>query len=189
MFNKDIISLHKQNGEIIENIRSTVQPDMIFVDDSKVLIEEGDHFVRKLSNGLTETYIVLDRGFYEKSPGFKAHYQCKVKKTTSRELEQNSHTYYNVQGNNAKININTTDNSNNVVNVSPENLFNEIRKTINEGILNREERRIILDATDELEEAQNTSGFIEKYQRFIGLATSHMELVTPFIPALTQLLT
>ncbi|MEH7526760.1 hypothetical protein V7149_26395, partial [Bacillus sp. JJ1503] len=178
---KDVVSLHKQNGEVVKEIKSTVQPDMIFIDDPNVPIEEGDHFIRLLPNGLTEKYLVLDRGFYDSGYGFNAHYQCEVKKVTTRELEQQNQIVYNVQGNNAKININSNDNSHNIVNIAPENLFNELRKVLVEGIQDRQHRRDIIDAVDDMEESQGQSSFIQNYQKFIALAANHMVLLTPFI--------
>ena len=76
----DNVKLVKQNGQVIENIIANVQPKLIFIDDVKIPIEEGDHIIRKLPNGLEEIYKILDRGFYNNSGGIPAHYQIKVQK-------------------------------------------------------------------------------------------------------------
>ncbi|AYB37575.1 hypothetical protein [Brevibacillus laterosporus] len=86
---KDIVTLVKADGSMVENIKAHVQPKMIFIDDESLPIEEGDKLLRTLRNGLTEKYIVLDRGYYEGVPGIKSHYQVKVKKESALDLEKN----------------------------------------------------------------------------------------------------
>ena len=72
----DTVALEKQSGERIKNINANVQPDMIFISDGSLPIEESDVLIRKLDNGLVERYKVLERGFYSKQMGISAHYQC-----------------------------------------------------------------------------------------------------------------
>ena len=76
---KETIILKKTNGEKIE-IAALVQPDLIFVEDETANIEEDDVFVRTLPNGNREYYQVIDRGYYDRMGGMKAHYQVKVRK-------------------------------------------------------------------------------------------------------------
>jgi len=83
---KDKVTLIKQDGTEITDIKANVQTKIIFIEDGRLPIEEGDKLVRYLSNGLSESYLVLDRGYYEKQMGFDAHYQVKVVKETTREL-------------------------------------------------------------------------------------------------------
>ena len=106
---------------------------------------------------------------------------------TKRTTEPNQ-VVYNVHGNNARINLYSTDNSSNVVNMTSENLFAELKKVIQGNVNDEIQRTEIIDAVDNLEQTQNTPRFIDSYQRFIGLAVNHMELITPFIPALTNML-
>mgnify|MGYP004522124995 CR=1 FL=1 len=56
----------------------------IFISDGTLLIEEGDFLFRTMSNGATEKYEVIDRGYYEVFAGVKAHYQCDVRKETAK---------------------------------------------------------------------------------------------------------
>lgn len=72
---RHIVTLKKQNGEIYENIKAEVQPKLIFIKDSSIPIEENDIIEFIPSNNLKESYIVLDRGFYEARGSFPAHYQ------------------------------------------------------------------------------------------------------------------
>ena len=85
---KDKVSLIKQDGSEYLDISALVEPKMIFINDGNLPIEEGDKLIRRLSNGLIESYLVLDRGFFEKQMGFPAHYQVKVQKESARALTQ-----------------------------------------------------------------------------------------------------
>ncbi|USK69187.1 hypothetical protein [Peribacillus asahii] len=185
---KDLVVLQKQNGETMENIKAIVQPDMIFINDSSLPIEEGDHFIRKLPNGLRETYLVLDRGFYDSGYGIKAHYQCEVQKVTTRELEQPKQVIYNLYGANSRVNNNSTDQSINIVEMSSDDLFDEIRKALKENIRNEEERRELREIVNELEVNQGTNKFNQLYTKFVTSAANHMTVISPFIPALSQML-
>ncbi len=80
----DIVSLIKSDGQRFDNVKALVDSKIIFISDSTLLIEEGDKITRELPNGLTETYIVLDRGYYSAHFGMAAHYQVKVEKETAR---------------------------------------------------------------------------------------------------------
>ncbi|OOR59994.1 hypothetical protein BGP34_04095 [Bacillus mycoides] len=56
------VSLLKQNGQCIDDIEAHIQSKVIFIEDISIPIEEGDKILRVLPNGLSETYLVLDRG-------------------------------------------------------------------------------------------------------------------------------
>ncbi|MCP3776705.1 hypothetical protein NLX71_26050 [Paenibacillus sp. MZ04-78.2] len=84
----DKVKLVKADGEQIDNIKARVQPDMILIDDASLPIEEGDKIFRDLSNGLSESYLVLDRGFNERTLNIPAHYQIKVRKESAIETQR-----------------------------------------------------------------------------------------------------
>lgn len=184
MFDRDIISLLKPDGTVIENIKADVQPNIIFIKDGKLPLEENDKLYRQLPNGLVEIYLVLDRGYYS---GFGGHYQAKVKKEGSinEEKYKSIVNIYNANGANSKINVNSTDNSKNYYNDS-ELLFKELRLVL-EQIANNETREKSLSVLNELEKSKHTPSFISHYKNFISLLADQITVITPFIPALTQL--
>jgi hypothetical protein len=184
----ELVTLVKADGRQFTNIRASVQPNKIFIDDSKLPIEEGDKFHRILPNGHTEVYLVLDRGFYKGMHGIPDHYQVSVRKETALSKHQTGPTVYNVTGPNARININSVDLSANVVDISAENLFTELRKAIREGVAETSRRAAVLKAVDGLETSKEKPSFGQRYREFIAAAADHMTLLAPFIPALTQLL-
>jgi hypothetical protein len=63
-----------------------------------------------------------------------------------------------------------------------------MRQVIQAHIQNKEEQTQILNKLDELESAKGESIFTQKYQEFIASAANHISLLSPFIPALTQML-
>ena len=183
----DEVTLIKQDGEKYKNIKADVQTEKIFISNGKIPIEEGDKIKRILPNNLIETYIVLDRGFKKGFSEEDYHYQCKVKKETTINTENNKNKkiIYNVNGENSRVNINSTDKSTNTVNLSSEELFDELREVIKENISSNEE---IIKSINEMEENKDNEQLLYKYQKFIALMSNHMNLIAPFIPALSQLI-
>ena|SRR5688572_7642364 len=95
---------------------------------------------------------------------------------------------YNLHGPHSRVNIHSHDSSVNISHQITENVFADMRQIIQSNIRDEDERDEILRRLTELEAAKGTSSFTEKYQRFIAGAANHMELLAPFIPALTQML-
>jgi hypothetical protein len=186
----DRVTLIKPDGRRFENIPASVSPKKIIIDDAKLPLEEGDHFERRLKSGLTELYEVLDRGFYEGMHGIPDHYQADVRKTTAIPRTPATQTViYNLHGANARVNIHSTDSSMNVVSVSADALFSELRKALERSVADETERRMLIKTIAELEAAEGTDGFIAKYAEFMSLAANHITVLAPFVPALSQLLT
>ncbi|WLG86615.1 hypothetical protein PSH97_08875 [Pseudomonas cucumis] len=120
MFDKDKVDLKRQDGSGADGIIATVAgSDLIVIKGSKHIIDVGDLLTRKLSNGAEETYQVVDPKYYETTPGSSGpHYQLKVKKLGVPEARAAfQHIVYNVTGNNARVNVDSVDNSTNIANV------------------------------------------------------------------------
>ena len=94
---------------------------------------------------------------------------------------------YNLQGPNARINIRSHDSSYNISSLTHEELFNQLRQTIESAVV-EPDRSALIKEVDALETAKNSSGFAKQYQSFIASAANHITLVAPFIPALTEML-
>lgn len=188
-FMTDRVTLVKKNGQRFEDIPASVQSKKIFIDDASIPIEEEDRLFRTLSNGLEESYVVLDRGYYERSGSFKAHYQVEVRKETRPVDESGRTTIYNLHGANSRVNIGSHDASTNIVNVTENTLFAELHRVIVEEIADEVQRGMLTEAVQGMEAARGTPRFVEKYQSFIASAANHMTVFTPFLPALTNLLT
>lgn len=101
---------------------------------------------------------------------------------------EGSTTIYNVQGDNARWNFNSTDKSINVITKSSAEFFTALRECIDAGVAEGEERTKILEAVTVLEQSHGRPSFAQRYTDFIAAAANHMTLLAPFIPALTEML-
>ena len=89
---------------------------------------------------------------------------------------------FNVHGHNARVNIDSTDNSTNVVNDGIP--FSELRKAIESGVADSVERATILERLADVEMATDRESGSNRYQAFIASAHHHMALLGPYLPAL-----
>ena len=97
-------------------------------------------------------------------------------------------TIYNLQGAQARVNIQSNDHSTNVSSVTEEQLFDGMRKAFNQGVSDESQLKELSAKLDELEAAKHTGTFLSKYQSFMNLAAAHVNLIAPFLPALAQLI-
>ncbi|MEK3995645.1 hypothetical protein MKY29_12890 [Psychrobacillus sp. FSL K6-2365] len=189
-FAKDLVKLLKEDGKEFLDIKASVQKNQILIFDSTLPIEEGDRLVRMLSNGLEESYIVTDRGFRQGLDSIGPYYKCEVQKESSMKYREwslsniTNHFY----GPNSRMNVGSTDNSTNINNVNHGSVFDELRAAITEGIHSKDDSRVLLELVDRMEETQGTPSFIEKYKNFMETAATHISVISPILPALTQLL-
>lgn len=193
----DKVSLEKQNGEVFNNIQSSVQGNKVFILDTSLEIEEGDRITRFLSNGIKELFIVLNSDFYEKHMSIPAHYELKVRKETAIEHERfqsmvinNDYSTNTFNGGvNNRVNKQSTDNSTNIsTNQTEYKIFNQLREVILESeILDTEKEKLITEV-NVLEQSVGKPSFISRYQQFIATAADHLSLIGPLMPELAKLL-
>lgn len=186
-FPTEKVRLIKQDKTVVENIEALVDKNHIFIDDATVDIEEGDIFERDLPTGKSESYLVIDRGFYRAMGGIPAHYQVLVQKQTnlSKPINEKVVNNYNISGA-EKININSTDNSV-TYNITENDIaLMEMLKALAKEL---ENSTAIIDSIEEMKNNVGKKSFAEKYNTFIQSVANHMTIFAPFIPALTQLLT
>ena len=82
-FLNDRVTLVKKDGQQFENLSASVQPGLIFTDNPKIPIEDGDQFERQLPSGIVEVFTVVESGFQQGLVTIPAHYQSKVRKNTA----------------------------------------------------------------------------------------------------------
>ena len=119
------------------------------------VIEEGDNVLRHASNGTTQRYVVVDPGFKEGFGQIPRHYQMTVKKWASNDQSAPAILPLSVtiNGHNARINHNSTDNSVNVVhdNSGSAELIAELRQLIDRAELSTSERKDAHEVVAEVE--------------------------------------
>src|ERR1700730_1772441 len=82
----ETLTLRKKSTGHLHKFRANVQPSrsLIFTDNARLPVEEGDSIDRALSTSV-ETYTVVERGYYQAVNGIPAHYQMKVRKNIGGE--------------------------------------------------------------------------------------------------------
>jgi hypothetical protein len=95
---------------------------------------------------------------------------------------------YHVQGSNNRWLTNAEDHSVNVITQSSREIFVILRQEIESNLPVGDEQKDILERLSALEQAQNSPSFKQRYTEFIATAANHMQLLAPFIPALTEML-
>lgn len=150
----DQLLLRKQNGEIIEGIKSAVTPRTIITERYDVQIESGDLLVRKLPSGLEETFKIIDPGFYQGISDISYGYKISYKKLGIPDAETEvKNITYNFHGDNARVNNDSVDNSTNIVNSGSEisEHIELLRSEINRLVQDAKEKSDALDVVDALE--------------------------------------
>jgi hypothetical protein len=89
---------------------------------------------------------------------------------------------FNATGTNARNNVNSTDNSTNIVHQGVP--FAELRNAIESGIEDGTRRAAILETLAYLEAAPDRESGSTRYQQFIAAAADYVTLIGPFLPAL-----
>jgi AbiTii len=90
-------------------------------------------------------------------------------------------------GQNSKINQSTTDNSSN--SISGNTIFSEVEKAVIAQVSEPKVQEAILSANTEMKQAGDKGSFVKAYSKFMSAAADHMQIISPFIPELSKLLT
>ncbi len=99
------------------------------------------------------------------------------------KLAENIHFH----GPNARLNVESIDNSTNTVSMSKDRVFVELReqaKTLNDEAAEAD----ILARIDALEDSQGTDGFLAAYTSFVATVSDHISVFATLLPVLTQML-
>jgi hypothetical protein len=127
---------------------------------------------------MVESECTVTRGF--------VNVQIQRRRLTPKKEASTMNTTYQLIGHASRVNVNSTDNSTNVVEVSEDQIFSQMRQDITTGVP-AGEREIILEKLVALEKAQKTPSIALRYAEFIGAAANHMTIIGPFLPALTAM--
>lgn len=97
-------------------------------------------------------------------------------------------TNYYLQGQHARVNIGSQDNSINISSDSAQAVFDGIRQAIISSLPLGPTQANLLTKVDEMEASAGKPTFLERYKEFMSLAADHIGVIGAFIPALSQLL-
>lgn len=153
-------------------------------------IRVGDWVIGTVTNNVLYIQDITAHSVHGEVYQQKCFYLTKVEYEEREVLRRPTQSIvYNLNGANTRVNNHSTDQSINVVNASNHEVFDEIKKILRENIDNQDELRELRLLVNNMESTQNTSAFTQSYQKFITSAANHMTILSPFIPALTQMIT
>lgn len=152
----DSIDLLKQDGTKKQGLKASVQGSQIFLYVKDILVEPNDLIVRKMSNGAEETYRVIDPGFREAFLKIPAGYQMNVQKLGLPEATSAVQSItFNINGNNARVNQGSIDNSTNIVQIDARAMqhIEALRREIHGSNISGSEKEEAQEVIDEVESA------------------------------------
>ncbi len=152
-FANDNISIVKKNGKKFEGLKASVQKGKVFLWDSSIFVEPKDLVLRHMSNGGTETFEVVEPGFFEAVMDFEAHYQMTVRRMGEAEADRVVQSVtYNFHGHNARVNNHSVDNSVNTVcdDTQVARVIDELRMELSKLAITEAEKQEAFEIVDEL---------------------------------------
>lgn len=111
-FCRDTVSIEHADGTRHDNVKAQVNSKSIIIPNEKVPVSIGDVIVRKLPSGISERLVVTEPGFTHGAHSIPSHYSVKYRHESAAEKTA-GHTF-NVSGQNARVNFQSTDNSTNL---------------------------------------------------------------------------
>lgn len=158
-----------------------------FIDKVKFIVESLDQSpwaVRKMVH-VFESQLSLLSAVRDTVTLLKQTNLYKIEKGEMPVEKEPSITFGPISG---KVNINSTDNSTNItVNSSP--IFASITDAISNSSIEVQEKAQLLARIDAMKQAEGKPAFLDRYKEFMQNAANHMSVISPFIPALTSLIT
>jgi len=148
------------------------------VDDAPSVMGEYAHIVRT-NNG--------DRKVLGSELELVPEPMTNVPNENSRE-KPGTVNIYNLHGSHSRVNIQSEDRSVNVSSITEQEVFSGIREAVTQKVSEGDERKTILEKLDALERSVHSHDFLSKYKDFINTVASHLTIVAPFLPALSQML-
>jgi hypothetical protein len=153
---RDTLDVLKKDGTETKGVMATVSSDSITIvgPPQGLLIEPDDLVRRRMSNGGEETFRVIDPGWHEAFHSIPPSYQMKVQKLGVSEAKAAVQSItYNISGNNARVNNNSTDHSVNTVVISNSvaNHISQLRSEIDKAAISegaKAEARDVVDAVE-----------------------------------------
>lgn len=185
----EMLSFVKADGtEHKKGIKGLVAGGKIITFDSSLPVQPNDRFLRELPSGLVEEYIVEAPGYQGGIPGsIKPHFQAKVRRSDAPAVPMRT-IINNIHGENARVNIDSVDNSQNLVTSAPgEQVFQDMRERLVSAGIDAVVKERIMVAIDEMEMAKGTPTFKEKYQSFMAVASDHAGVFGALLAALAML--
>ncbi|MBS4049285.1 MAG: hypothetical protein KG075_23270 [Alphaproteobacteria bacterium] len=185
---RDKVTFVKADGsQKKENIQAGVAPGKIIITDTSLQIERGDHILRALPNGLVEDFVVDDPHFHPGVGSIPPTFNVKVHRSNSAPAPAQT-IIAHFSGDNARLNVNSIDNSTNTAIKNSAEVFAQLAGAIKQGIQDAAERERVLSAVSAMEAEAGKPTFKQRYNDFLATCGQYMTIIGPFVPALTDIL-
>lgn len=186
---KEELSFLKADGSgQVDGIKGLVTGNKLITFDTSLPVQPNDRFLRNLPSGLVEEYIVENPRFQQALTGMEAHFQVDIRRSDAPVASAQT-VINNINGDNARINMNSVDNSHNVSITNSETaVFQQLRDALIGAELEDSESTQILAAIEAMEASKDTPAFKEKYQSFMAAAANHVSVFAPMLAALASFL-
>jgi hypothetical protein len=122
-----------------------------------------------------------------------ARQRTSIQPTSATPPDPPVHITYNVYGTSARVNINSTDSSVNVVQQQVPEVFAELLAAIRGANANAAGSQALERSVVEMQQGFGTPSFAERYKSFMSVLADHIQvfgpIVAPYLPALAALVT
>jgi hypothetical protein len=172
------------DGSVRSSLQAQFTGDLVIIEGKKTVVLSGDEIRRGLPNGTEETFEVIDPIFYDTGI-MGPHFQVKVHKGVFQHGHGGNYNV-NVSGANARVNIASTDKSNNVS--VDGDIFGNVEAALRSRAQDQGQLDQILSALNELKVQRGQSSYAAAHQKFMAIVADHIGIVAPFLPALTEMM-
>ena len=179
-----------QAGTTRGQIRALVDKNTIITEDTTLPIDVGDTIERDLPHDRKDIHLVTHVQFHKGLGSIQDYYEVTTINPNSLPDRPSDPgvSVYVTDSPHARVNMNSVDNSSNVVNTQVHEVFERTRHLLETGVEDNGERAALLQSVNELEAAHQTQDFVAKYKDFMGLAANHITVLAPVLTALASLL-
>ncbi len=187
---KDIVTVLHEDGSKHENVRASVQKGQIFINDVTIPLSIGDRIERELPSGQREVLLVTDFQVWKGNGGIRDFYEIDYRRegVQQHQLQPSSVNLQVSHSPQARVNLYSSDRSQNTISSQPEQLFSQLRDLLREFAADSPDLEVLLELVDDMERSRATGDFTRAYRDFVAAAADHISILVPVLPALTSLL-
>ncbi len=178
------VTVRKPDGREFSKVDAGIHSKVMMFNVPQLPLEPGDTVIRTLPNGITEEYEITEPGFKHEFHGIPAHFQARFRRKGA--ATGGSVINYTVQGNNARININSLDGSVNIT-ATKDTVWKDLETVIEGQIAEQAEREKLLRLITAMKAAQGTDQFRDRYRDFVSAAADHMTILAPLVQAVAMM--
>ena len=161
---RDLITIIGRDGTMRGELRAVVDKNRIITEDASMLVEVGDTIERALPHGTKETLVAKEVQFHRGTGrrGIQDCYDITTERpgTQTPESRRADVSVFVSESPNSRVNLNSIDNSSNVVNMQARDTFQETRHLIETSVEDIAQRALLLQSMDDMEAAHQSGDFV-----------------------------